>query len=384
MKAPFPPTEELIRVLESDAAPQSKALACQQLAVAGKAAAIPALAALLKDKQLTDYARSGLQLMGDPAAVEALRKSLPDLSGGALCGVIDSLGILRDAAAVPMLAKLASGAPDEPAKEALAALGKIASDDAVAALREAWAGKSGVKRSAAIHAALAAARNLLQDGRSDKARELLGKLAGAELSDPMRAAVQEMAGRASRKRIFDGRSFEGWEGDLKWFRIEAGAVVAGGMSKPIPQNEFLSSRKTYGDFELRLKVRLTAGKGNGGIQFRSVRVPNSREMSGYQADAASEYWGGLYDESRRNRFLAQPDAAAVAKVVRLDGWNDYRIRCEGPRIQVWLNGMRTVDFTETDAEVARSGHIGLQIHSGAPSEAWYKEIELEELGHAAR
>lgn len=379
MKAPFPPTEELIRVLESDAVVHDKALACQQLAVAGKPAAIPALAVLLKDKQLTDYARSALQLMGDPAAAEALRKSLPDLTGGPLSGVMDSLGILRDAAAVPMLSKLTSGTSDESANEALAALGKIASDEAVATLSEALDGKSDVRRRGAFHAALVAAQNLLKDGRADKAKELLAKLAGAEIPDDMKAAVREMAGRASRHRMFDGKSFEGWEGDLKWFRIAEGAVVAGGMSKPIPQNEFLSSSKSYADFELRLRLRLTAGKGNGGIQFRSTRVPNSREMSGYQADAALEYWGGLYDESRRNRFLARPDAAAVAKVLRPDGWNDYTIRCEGPRIQIWLNGMRTVDFTETDETVPREGKIGLQIHSGAPSEAWYKEIEIEEF-----
>jgi HEAT repeat protein len=95
MKAPFPTTEELIRVLESDAAVQSKALACQQLAVTGSPEAMPALAVLLMDKQLTDYARSALQVMGGPAAAGVLRKALPDLTGGALSGVIDSLGILR-------------------------------------------------------------------------------------------------------------------------------------------------------------------------------------------------------------------------------------------------------------------------------------------------
>ena len=49
-------------------------------------------------------------------------------------------------------------------------------------------------------------------------------------------------------------------------------MVAGSMTQPIPQNEFLCSIGQYADFELRLKVRLVDGKGNGGIQFRSKRV----------------------------------------------------------------------------------------------------------------
>ena len=44
------------------------------------------------------------------------------------------------------------------------------------------------------------------------------------------------------------------------------------------------------------------GKGNSGVQFRSVRVPG-HEMSGYQADIGDGYWGSLYDESSRNKTL---------------------------------------------------------------------------------
>ena len=28
--------------------------------------------------------------------------------------------------------------------------------------------------------------------------------------------------------------------------------------------------------------------------------------------------------------------------------NDYRIRCEGSRIQLWINGYQTVDYQEMD------------------------------------
>src|SRR5688572_32109944 len=56
------------------------------------------------------------------------------------------------------------------------------------------------------------------------------------------------------------------------------------------------------------------------------------------------------------------------KVLKRDDWNDYVIRCEGKRIQLFVNGMRTVDFTEPDDKIENYGVIAVQIHSGPPSE----------------
>lgn len=178
-------------------------------------------------------------------------------------------------------------------------------------------------------------------------------------------------------RLFDGESFSGWEGNLEWFRTEDRAIVGGSLQRPIPRNEFLSTRDEFRDFELRLSVRLI-GEGNGGIQFRSRRVAGGNEMVGYQADISRDFWGCLYDESRRNKVLVRPDAAQLQKVLR-DGWNDYRIRCKGRRIELWLNGYKTVDYVEADENIEQTGLIGLQIHGGAPSEVWYKNILLKRL-----
>lgn len=179
--------------------------------------------------------------------------------------------------------------------------------------------------------------------------------------------------------LFDGRSFNGWEGPLEFFRIEDGCIVGGSLDKKIPKNQFLATKKAFSDFDLRLKFKVV-GKGvNAGIQVRSRRVPNHHEMVGYQADIGQRYWGSIYDESRRRRVLAQADFDALMKVVRLEGWNDYRILCEGKRVRLWINGHQTVDYTEPDDSVEQHGIIGLQIHSGPPTEAWYKDITIQEL-----
>ena len=205
---------------------------------------------------------------------------------------------------------------------------------------------------------------------------LVGWLASAASVLPTQPPVTE------RKPVslFDGRTLTGWEGNRQIFRIEDGAIVGGSMREKIARNEFLCTTTTYSDFELRLQVRLLGGdRANAGIQFRTSRIPNHHEVSGFQADMGTGWWGALYDESRRNKVLAGPDQSKMKDVVKADGWNDYVIKAQGPRIQLWLNGVQTVDYTETDPAIASSGVICPQIHSGPPSEAWYKDITLVDL-----
>ena len=56
--------------------------------------------------------------------------------------------------------------------------------------------------------------------------------------------------------LFDGKTFDGWEGNQKIFRIEDGAIVGGRLDGPIKHNEFLTSKNEYDNFELRLKFKL--------------------------------------------------------------------------------------------------------------------------------
>jgi len=184
--------------------------------------------------------------------------------------------------------------------------------------------------------------------------------------------------------IFDGKTLNGWEGNLKMFRVEDGAIVAGTQKERIPNNEFLCTKKRYGDFELRLQAKLEGKGKNAGIQFRSERIPNHHEVIGFQADIGAMkgnelIWGALYDESRRRKFLVVGDQAELKKVVKPNGWNDFIIRCEGPRIQIKVNGYLAVDYVEKDPDIADSGIIGVQIHSGEPAEASYRKIRIKEL-----
>src|SRR5437016_753992 len=62
---------KLIAILQSDAPPQEKAITCKQLAIYGTKDAVPVLAPLLSDPQLTSWARIALEAIPDPAADNA-------------------------------------------------------------------------------------------------------------------------------------------------------------------------------------------------------------------------------------------------------------------------------------------------------------------------
>jgi len=176
--------------------------------------------------------------------------------------------------------------------------------------------------------------------------------------------------------LFDGKSLAGWEGDKDLWKVESGMLV--GDSPGIKRNEFLATEKRYANFELRLEFRLRDGMGNSGIQFRSKRVADSSEVSGYQADIGEKYWGCLYDESRRNKILVQAPAE-IDDVLKKDGWNSYVIRAEGNHIALSVNGRQTVDYREEASDIAASGIIALQVHAGGPLRVEFKNLRIREL-----
>lgn len=196
-------------------------------------------------------------------------------------------------------------------------------------------------------------------------------------------AAQETPKETGFVPLFNGQNLEGWEGNLDYFRVEQNAIVAGNLKANIPQNEFLCTKKQYRDFELRLEVKLQGEGNNAGVQFRSQRIPNNHEVSGYQCDVGVAWnrpvWGGLYDESRRNKMLAEGPADLLPKWVKEGEWNELWIRAVGDKIKLSVNSHPTIEYVEKQANIARTGIIGLQIHSGPPTEAWYRNIRIREL-----
>lgn len=189
--------------------------------------------------------------------------------------------------------------------------------------------------------------------------------------------------KRSGVQLFDGNTFNGWEGDtIKTWKITQGEIRGGSLSESVPHNDFLCTTTSYDNFILKLKFKLEGGEGfiNAGVQFRSKRASDpAYEMIGYQADLGNKYYGALYDESRRDVVLEGPDSITISKIIKLNDWNDYEIKAEGNRIQIFLNGQQTVDYTEPDSTISQQGLIGLQIHGGGMALVSYKDINLVKI-----
>ena len=122
---------EFIAVLRSDAPAAQKAITCKQLAIYGSSAAVSDLAKLLPDPQLSSWARIALEAIPGPEADEALRQATREVEGRLLIGMLNSIGVRRDAAAVELLTQRLQDQDVEVAAAAAVALGHIGPRDQV-------------------------------------------------------------------------------------------------------------------------------------------------------------------------------------------------------------------------------------------------------------
>ena len=186
--------DSLIQVLRSEAPYMEKLLACKKLGQLGAAEAVPALTPLLfQDERLAHAARIALEAIPDPSAGKALLESLPRLEGLPRVGVIQSLGVRREKAAVGALGELLAQEDLLAAMAAANALGKIATPEAVSILQERLADSPMPVRKAIANALLEVGENLCQEGQWVSALQLFGKVAEAEVPPHIRLAAQRAA-----------------------------------------------------------------------------------------------------------------------------------------------------------------------------------------------
>lgn len=162
----------LIAVLQSDAPPQDKAIPCKQLAIYGNKDAVPALAPLLANKDLASWARIALEAIPGPEADEALRNAAAKLEGSLLIGAINSLGVRRDAQAVPVLAGKLRDPKLEIVNAAAVAIGKIGGPEAARVLQSALATPDLPTLAAVSEGGIQCAERFLTDGKFSEAIQM--------------------------------------------------------------------------------------------------------------------------------------------------------------------------------------------------------------------
>jgi HEAT repeat protein len=190
----------LAEVLKAEAPQAAKDFVCRQLSLIGTAECVPALAPLLLDEKLAHMGRYALERIPDEAAVQALRDALPKAEGLRKVGVIQSLGVRRDAASVAALIPLLADANVQIAGAAAGSLGAIGNADAAKSLGEFLTKAPDGLKLAAADANLACAERLLADGRKTEALAIYKTLSKPELPKHVQVAAQRGMLAAMRQK----------------------------------------------------------------------------------------------------------------------------------------------------------------------------------------
>lgn len=190
----------LIAVLQSDASRSAKDFVCRTLKTIGTAQSVPALAALLPNRDLSHMARYALERIPAPEAAAVMRDAVANLTGPLKVGVIGSLGVRGDATSVPVLARSLNDADQAVVVAAANALGLIGTPEAADALgARVKEGPPGTN-TAVVDACLVCAERLLTGGNKAAAIAIYKSLGGEEQPRHVRlAATRGLLAAAGKK-----------------------------------------------------------------------------------------------------------------------------------------------------------------------------------------
>jgi hypothetical protein len=179
--------------------------------------------------------------------------------------------------------------------------------------------------------------------------------------------------------LFNGADLSGWKnnGEEKWI-AERGIILSESTAN---KYGYLTTEKTYRDFDLRLKFK-PAAAGNSGVFFHShitgIDPQHGPDIEGMQVEvdpSVGNHTGGLYESGGRG-WVMMPTAEGE-KALKPGEWNDLEASVHGNHVVTRLNGVKISDFTDA-APKFTDGVIGLQIHTGGGVKMLWKDIYINE------
>jgi type 1 glutamine amidotransferase len=176
-------------------------------------------------------------------------------------------------------------------------------------------------------------------------------------------------------KLFDGSSTSGWrQAGPGGFTLTADGSLSsyGGLGML-----WYAAKEFTGDYSLKLDWK-AAGDDNSGVLlgFPASDDPWSAVNNGYEiqidaTDTADRTTGAVYG-------FRSADLAARGAALNPPGeWNTYELRVTGERLEIFLNGDKINDFTNTDpARSLQQGHIGIQNH-GDGDDVAFRNIRID-------
>jgi hypothetical protein len=165
------------------------------------------------------------------------------------------------------------------------------------------------------------------------------------------------------RTLLDGSDLSGWNvvGDANW-RVESRAARADKATAA----SFLVSEDSFADFDLELEFWVDP-EANSGVFLRCQDAGTITDTSCYEANI----FDTRPDQTYRTGAIV--NVAEPAEFVYTGGqWNRLRIRADGSRLQVTLNGRSMVDTK--DSRFSR-GPIALQYAAG---QVMFRNVRIRE------
>lgn len=185
--------------------------------------------------------------------------------------------------------------------------------------------------------------------------------------------------------LFNGKDLQGWHNPYPHGEAR---VIDGVIELVADKKFFLAHDFQFSDFILTGEIKLPPGKANSGILFRSQKKENGI-MYGYQAevDGSDRKWsGGLYDEGRRgwihpkkpldNPYNEKHWLEKQKNAFNRNDWNQYKIKCLGDQLKIWVNGIKTTDLKDN---ADRKGFIAIQHHGEKGQIYRFRKLKLKKL-----
>jgi HEAT repeat protein len=197
--------------------------------------------------------------------------------------------------------------------------------------------------------------------------------------------IRELPGEKSvfSGPIFNGKDLTGWQGPNgapHGWQADNGILYTNSKS-----GGYIFTDKEYSDFELDLEFRLPEN-GNSGVGIRTP-LKGDPAYAGMEIQVLDDY-GDKYTQLQPWQYTGSiyavkaPSKRATKKASE---WQTMKIICNGPKVDVFVNGEHTIDanlIDHLDRESShpglknRKGYIGFQNHS---TKIEYRNINLKEL-----
>ena len=201
---------------------------------------------------------------------------------------------------------------------------------------------------------------------------------------PRENKIHDIPGDEGWVELINGKDFTGWkasENTSTWSVTSDGLFQAvGKRSHLFYEGEYL--KEGFKNFELEFKVR-TYKLANSGVYFHTAYQETGWPNNGIEIQVNNTHIGER-DYIELKKMASLYGVRNVYKTFGKDGeWMTVKARVESNRVQIWLNGLKTVDYIQPEKTFSAVKRLGkgtfcLQGHDSL-SKMQYKSFRVRRL-----